>query len=177
MRPSTGPRLAALFPLALLLAFAARAEVTAAGPNGFVSQHQLIIDASPERVYGALTEEVHAWWDAVHSYSGDAANLYLEPRALGCFCETLPRGGSIAHMQVVYVDPGTALRMVGGLGPLQGMGATGAMEFRLTPAEAGTRLDYRYHVSGFGIASMAEPVDRVQLGQLERLKGYVEASP
>lgn len=73
-------------------------------------------------MYRALTEEVHAWWDAANSYSGDAANFYLEPRALGCFCEKLPGGGSIAHMQVVYVEPGAVLRMLGGLGPLQGMG-------------------------------------------------------
>lgn len=163
--------------LTLLLAFAARGEVTAAGPNGFVSQHRLTIMAPPARVYRALTEEVHAWWDASHSYSDDAANFYLEPRALGCFCEKLPRGGSIAHMQVVYVDPGVALRMVGGLGPLQGMGATGAMEFRLAATDHGAQLDYRYHVTGFGSGPMAEPVDQVQLGQLQRLKRYVEKSP
>jgi hypothetical protein len=125
-------------------------------------------------VYRALTEEVHAWWDAANSYSGDAANFYLEPRALGCFCEKLPGGGSIAHMQVVYVEPGAVLRMLGGLGPLQGMGATGAVEFRLSAAADGARVEYRYHVTGFGAESMAEPVDGVQLGQFERLKRYAE---
>jgi uncharacterized protein YndB with AHSA1/START domain len=175
MRRPSGPRLAAGLLLALL-ASTPRAEVTAAGPNGFISEHQLIIDAPPERVYRALTDEVHAWWDAAHSYSGDAANFYLEPSALGCFCEKLPGGGSIAHMQVVYVEPGVALRMLGGLGPLQGMGATGAMEFRLAAADDGARLNYRYQVTGFGSETMAGPVDRVQLGQLERLKRYVETS-
>jgi hypothetical protein len=73
-------------------------------------------------------------------------------------------------MQVVYVEPGAVLRMLGGLGPLQGMGATGAVEFRLSAAADGARVEYRYHVTGFG----AEPVDGVQLGQFERLKRYAE---
>lgn len=50
------------------------------------------------------------------------------------------------------------------------MGATGAVEFRLSAAADGARVEYRYHVTGFG----AEPVDGVQLGQLERLKRYAE---
>jgi hypothetical protein len=38
--------------------------------------------------------------------------------------------GGVRHMQVVYVDPGKTLRMIGGLGPLQSMAATGSMTVR-----------------------------------------------
>jgi hypothetical protein len=43
-------------------------------------------------------------------------------------------------------------------------------------ADGRTRLDYRYVVSGFapgGLVGLAEPVDQVQLGQLERLAAYL----
>ena len=155
-------------------------EVVAAGDGGFVSEHELLLSAPPDRVYQALTADVHRWWDPAHSYSGDAANFYLEARALGCFCEKLPDGGSIAHMQVAYARPGRTLRLIGGLGPLQGMGATGTMEFQLQPVESGTLLNYRYTVAGYspeGMSQLAEPVDRVQLGQLQRLKRYLDAAP
>ena len=154
------------------------AEVVAVAEGGFVSEHELLLGAPPDRVYAALTSEVHAWWDPAHSYSGDAANFYLEPRALGCFCEKLPDDGSIAHMQVAYAQPGKVLRLIGGLGPLQRMGATGTMEFELQRIEGGTLLKYRYSVVGFspeGMSGLAEPVDRVQLGQLQRLKSYLDS--
>ena len=48
------------------------------------------------------------------------------------------------------------------------------MSFNLEATEQGTRLDYRYVVNGRGVEEWAEPVDRVQGGQLARLKRYVE---
>ncbi len=48
------------------------------------------------------------------------------------------------------------------------------MSFNLEATEQGTRLDYRYVVNGRDVEEWAEPVDRVQGGQLDRLKRYVE---
>ena len=156
---------------------AARGEVVAVAADGFVSEHELVIQGAPARVFQALTDEVRAWWDGNHSWSGDAANFSLDARAGGCFCEVLPGGGSVEHMRVVFVQPGKLLRLAGGLGPLQGMGVSGAMDFALSATEEGhTRVRYRYVVNGFvpgGLEPMAEPVDRVQLGQLQRLAAYV----
>lgn len=155
------------------------AEVTAAAADGFVSEHTLVLEAAPARAYQVLTDEVAAWWDAAHSYSGEAANFSLDARAGGCFCEVLPDGGSVEHMRVVFAQPGRLLRMQGGLGPLQGMGVAGSMSFELSPDDAGrTVLRYRYAVSGSsvsGLEALAEPVDRVQLGQLTRLAEHLAA--
>jgi len=176
--PSTARTLSALLLLGgALHAPSGAAEVKVAGEGGFVSVHRLQIAAEPERVWTALTEEIARWWDAAHSYSGRAGNFYLEAEPLGCFCERLP-DGSVVHMQVVFIDAASrTLRLAGGLGPLQQMGATGAMTFKLSADDAGTVLDYQYVVQGFapgGMAALSEPVDRVQLGQLERLKAYAE---
>lgn len=155
------------------------AEVTASDDSGFVSEHELLLAASPERAYEALTAEVSSWWDAVHSYSGKATNFSLDARPGGCFCEALPNGG-VEHLRVVHAAPGKRLNLVGGLGPLQGMGVSGTMSFELVPADDDqTRLRYRYVVHGFypgGLKPLAGPVDQVQLGQLQRLQAYLAGS-
>lgn len=159
-----------------LLALAANAKVTAVSPAGFISEHTLDLPVNPARAYQALTQEIHLWWDASHSYSGQASNFTLDARPGGCFCEALPEGG-VEHMRVAHAAPGKRLNLVGGLGPLQGMGASGTMSFALEAHADGTRLRYRYAVTGYapgeGLAAMAEPVDRVQLGQLQRLQKYL----
>ena len=166
--------------MAVVLAMSASgrvgAEVTAAAASGFVSEHEVVMADSPARVFEALTDRIADWWDADHSYGGDAQAFYLEARALGCFCERLPEGGSVAHMQVSQALPGKRLVLLGGLGPLQQMGVVGAMTFELSEHAEGTLLSYRYVVSGYapgGLAAISEPVDRVQLGQLKRLQAFV----
>lgn len=157
------------------------AEVTARDAGGFAVSHQMTLAGDPERVFAALTEQIAKWWDADHSYSGQAENLYLEARAGGCFCERLPNGGSVEHMRVVFASPGRLLRLAGGLGPLQGMGASGTMDFQLSPAQStgdgATRLEFRYIVSGFapdGLGDIADPVDVVLGAQLARLASYLQ---
>lgn len=164
-----------------LLVFATagiRADIIDSAPHGFTSVHDVTIKASPDRVFTAMTSEVSKWWDPDHSYSGDAGNLSMQLEAGGCFCERLADGGIVEHLRVVFVRPGSLLRLSGGLGPLQTMGAAGSMEFRLEArGEGETLLKYKYVVGGYyadGLNSVAEPVDQVQLGQLLRLKRYVE---
>jgi uncharacterized protein YndB with AHSA1/START domain len=154
----------------------ANAVVTASGPSGFVSEHELSIAAPRQQVFRALTAEVGRWWDPAHSYSGVAASFSIDATAGGCFCERWD-GGSVAHMTVVFVEPDRQLRMQGGLGPLQSMAVSGTMTFVLDDEGAGTRLRYRYSVGGYapdGLERLAQPVDRVQFGQLRRLQHYVE---
>ena len=152
--------------------------MTSVADSGFVSEHELTLNGSPDRVFAALTDEVFAWWDASHSYSGVAANFSLDARAGGCFCEALPDGGSVEHMRVVFAQPGRQLRMQGGLGPLQAMAIHGSMVFSLEAIESDrTLLRYSYSVSGYlpgGLAGLAQPVDQVQLGQLQRLAAYLQ---
>jgi hypothetical protein len=90
-----------LAPLALASAVAgpAAAEVKSVTPNGFEVATAAEIAAPPDRVYAALGE-VGRWWRPSHTFSRDAANLSIELRAGGCFCERLKDGGSVQHLQV-----------------------------------------------------------------------------
>jgi uncharacterized protein YndB with AHSA1/START domain len=163
--------------ICLFLAAPAAAEVVDSAAGGFTSRTVVTIDAPPARVYEAFTAEIVRWWDPAHTWTGDAANLRLDPRAGGIFGEDLPEGGSVEHLRVLYADPGKLLRMGGGLGPLQGMAVAGALTVELAPREDGsTMLTLTYAVTGYspaGLADLAGPVDGVLTGQIERLARYL----
>ena len=165
--------------LIVALAGPAAAEVKSATPNGFEFVSIATIAAPADRVYSALGEVGH-WWSASHTFSRDAANLSLELRAGGCFCERLKDGGSVQQLQVVYATPGQGLRLRGALGPLQMEGVDGTLSWTLKPAEGGTSVTQSYVVGGYirsGMEQWAPRVDRVLDEQLQRLKNFVEGKP
>ena len=167
--------------LAGALAFAmvaspAAAEIVDAGANGFTIRETTHLAAGPGAVYDALIQPGQ-WWNSVHSFSGSAANFTFDARAGGCWCETLPGGGSAEHMHVVFADPGKVLRLRGGLGPMQGMAILGAMTWTLKPAGNETDLTLTYTAGGYdkdGFAELAKSVDGVLREQVSRLTLYVD---
>ena len=155
-----------------------KAEIVSASDAGFVVRHDVTLAADPDAIYAALINP-STWWDPAHSYSGDAANFRLSPTAGECFCETVPGGGSVEHLRVVYVQPGRTLRLAGALGPLQPLGVSGAMSWTITPDMPGgsARVVFEYAVGGYaegGLERWAEPVDGVVSQQLERLKARID---
>jgi hypothetical protein len=155
----------------------AAAEVVDSSPNGFTLKLAISIQAPPAGVYQSLIHHVGDWWSSAHTFSGDAHNLSIEERPMGCFCEKLPAGGSVRHMEVIYLAPGKALGLIGGLGPMQAMAVTGSMRFQISPAEGGSVLEVTYAVGGYlkaGLDALAKPVDGVLLEQITRLKNYTE---
>jgi uncharacterized protein YndB with AHSA1/START domain len=156
-----------------LIPSAAAAEVVSATPQGFEVKAQTTVAASPQAVW-AMLGRIGRWWNPAHSYSGKAANLRLDPRIGGCFCEMLAGGGGVEHMRVVYAAPGAMLRLHGGLGPLQGEGAAGALTWTLKAVPGGTEITQSYVVGGYirmGAEKLAPLVDGVMTEQLSRLAG------
>jgi len=166
--------------LACLLPLGAAAEVKDSGANGFTLENHAVVDATPDQAWDALVGHVGRWWPDDHTWWGDSANLTIEPRAGGCFCERAG-GRQARHLEVVFVDPGRTLRMTGGLGPLQGMGLHGVLEFRLAAAdEGGTRITLWYRAGGYSsddLSGFAPVVDRVQAQQLDGLVQFLRAGP
>ncbi len=162
--------------LALALAGTAAAQIADSAANGFTYKATLDLHAPPDTVYQRLLA-IGNWWSSGHTFSGDAHNMSIDARAMGCWCEKLPSGGAVRHMEIVNVMPGKMLVMSGGLGPLQFMAATGTMIFRLAPLDKGTKLDISYGVSGYfpaGTANLTGPVAGVLTEQFTRFQSYVE---
>ena len=160
----------------LLVALPAQSEVVASTDASFHIRIQLELPVPPGEAYNKFID-IGSWWDSNHTWFGDAAGLSIEPKAGGCFCE---RDGdrSALHMLVSYVNPGQEIKMVGGLGPLQGLGLHGAMSFRFVTVDGKHFLVHEYRVIGTvenGLKNLADVVDQVQRGQLDRLVAALSA--
>jgi uncharacterized protein YndB with AHSA1/START domain len=175
----------ALAVAALLFVFrgGAAAEVSDSSAGGFTLKFYLTVKAPPEEVYKKLVHNVGDWWSSQHTFSGDSHNLSIDAKPMGCFCERLPNGGGVRHMEVVNVAPGKTLVMLGGLGPFQSLATTGSMQIQISPAEGGSKLQVTYAVAGYlpagtyqpaGISSWADAADAMLKEQLTRLKNYAE---
>jgi len=167
--------------LALLMTQAGHAAVTDVASNGFTLVQSAEIAAPPDKIYAALIQPSR-WWSSDHTFSGNAANLSLDARAGGCFCETLTGGGSVQHLAVVYAVPGKTLRLVGMLGPFQGIAGNGVMTWTITPGSGGSKLDLTYQVAGYANVSLrgmgydawSKAADGMLAEQFERLKRSIE---
>lgn len=185
------PRQMLFAALALALTFApapALAEVASVSETGFVIRISTETPASKADAWRAMIAPFK-WWSSQHTYSGNAANLYIDAQASGCFCEKLPkptdapadqRIGSVEHMHVVYADPPQGvLRMVGGLGPLQSEAVHGTLTMVVQPRPEGARITWEYVVGGFSRTKfdvLAPLVDKV-LGEQLALLGAHLAPP
>ena len=157
--------------LALLASASAQAEIKSATPTSFEVERKAFVLATPDAVYTQIGR-IGEWWDPAHSYSGKAANLRLDLRAGGCFCENIGPGASVEHMRVVYADPKVGIRLSGGLGPLQKEAVIGTLSWTFKELGSGTEVTQNYIVFGYargGLQTMAAPVDKVLNGQFERL--------
>ena len=163
--------------LATVAATPAAAEVAASSDAGFVSHHEAEVPVPPAEVWDWMLRPGD-WWNSEHTYSGDAANMTIEPVAGGCFCETIPAenglpAGEVEHMRVVYVDPRVrTLRLSGGLGPLQAEALTGTLTMTVQPSATGSKIAWDYVVGGYArmpLKELAPVVDAVVGEQLSRL--------
>jgi uncharacterized protein YndB with AHSA1/START domain len=167
---------AAVSALASMAAERGSADVVNVANNGFEIHTMAHTAASPDKVYAALLQPAR-WWSSDHTFSGNAANLVLEARAGGCWCETLPNGGSVEHLRVVYVSPGKTLRLRGALGPFQGLAVDGVMTWSVKSAANGTDISLTYAIGGYakdGFEELSKAADQVLGQQIEQLKKLVD---
>lgn len=151
------------------------AEVKFVSASGFIVENSYEVDSTPQQVWEGLVNHVGDWWPSDHTWFGDAHNLILEARPGGCFCE-IDGDRQVEHMRISHVDPGRLLRMLGGLGPLQGMGMHGALDWQISSTGQRSKVTLSYRVSGVnpdGFSQLAPIVDQVQNQQLKGLIDYL----
>lgn len=159
------------------MAAVASANVVDSSASGFTVKLSMDVKGSPADVYSKFVHNVSDWWNPEHTFSGSAKNLSIDDKPMGCFCEKLPQGGGVRHLEVVYADPGKALTMIGGLGPMQSLATSGTMVITFGPSAGGTRVSMSYSVSGYlstGMNTWAAPADGMLTDQFTRLKKYAE---
>jgi uncharacterized protein YndB with AHSA1/START domain len=161
----------------ILLAASARigwSEARESHQGGFIVEQELVLPASPDDVYDAVTGDISGWWD--HSFSKAPKKLYIEAKPGGGFYEIFnDAGDGVLHATVNYAERGKRLIFTGPLGS-----AGHAMEFVVTyelkPDPAGTRLHLTCSASGEVEEGWNKGVDSVWHHFLfERLKPYIES--
>jgi len=164
-------RIAVLSISIAVIALPVSAEVKDASPSGFTVENTDFAPVDVATAWQALIGSVDSWWPKDHTWWGRASKLTIDARAGGCFCE-IAGGRQAQHMQVVFVEPRELLRMIGGLGPLQGLGLSGVLEWRLKAIDGGTRITLWYRAGGYtpdDLGKLAAVVDSVQAIQLSGL--------
>ena len=135
---------------------AAHAEVIAATPDHFTLKLEAESELSPDEVWDRLIDPAQ-WWLPDHSYSGDSANLSLDPRAGGLWREDWD-GGSVWHGKVLQAQPGQSLVLDAPFGPLQGMAINSVWTITLAPLETGgTKITFD-HVNNGTVSSKLDQV-------------------
>ncbi len=163
--------------LCALAPMSSQADVADSAPDGFTIKVANVIHAGPDAIYNRLVHNIGDWWSPEHTFSGDAHNLSIDDKAMGCFCEKLPNGGGARYAEIIMVMPGKMLVLSGALGPLQRLAVTGTLSFVILPMHDSSRLEVTYSVGGYlpgGLNVWAAPVDKALTEQVNRLKSYVE---
>jgi len=151
-------------------------EVLFLAETGFIVENKVVVTSSREDTWLKFSRDVDRWWPSDHTWWGEASTLSIDPNAGGCFCES-HGNKSAEHMRISFVEPTRVLRMLGGLGPLQGLGMYGALEWAFKDSDQGTEVTMTYKVNGIspgGFKALAPIVDKVQALQLSGLARYVD---
>ena len=156
------------------LASIASAEIVAASPDHYTLRHEANSSIAPEALWERLIRP-ETWWHPDHTYSGEAQNLSLTPRAGGLWLEAWA-GSSVEHGRVLTIMEGEMLRLDAPFGPLQGMGVQVVWTITLEAHEetGGTRIIFDEIANGSsasGLDAIAPAVDGVKQEAITRLAG------
>ena len=153
----------------------AEAKVLDSSGSGFTIENTATVAADARTVWDALVNHVDDWWPKDHSWFGKDGKFSIDARAGGCFCEKAGERSAL-HMTVGYVDPEHVLRLLGGLGPLAGMGLSGTLDWTLDSIPGGTKITLHYVAGGYtttDLKKFVQIVDQVQGVQLTGLATYL----
>lgn len=160
--------------LALGVSLTAQAEIVTASPDHFTLLLTAESELSPDEIWTRLIEPAD-WWQSDHTYSGDAANLSLDPVAGGTWREDWD-GGSVWHGTVLQVHDGKSLTLSAPFGPLQGLAVTSIWTIRLEPmGDGGTRIRFDHLTNGTAASNLEDLAPAVDFVKGEALKSLARA--
>ncbi|HEY4388209.1 MAG TPA: metalloregulator ArsR/SmtB family transcription factor [Ktedonobacteraceae bacterium] len=135
---------------------------------------EIVIKATPERVFAALTEDVSGWWDSEHC-TYKRGKMILEPEVGKRFYEDWGDGGEGALFGIVTLfEKNKVLEIEGAMGmekPVHGL-----IRYELVPQEGTTLLKFTHRAFG----DLKEDAERKYTGGWQdmlgvRLPAYLES--
>ncbi len=137
---------------------------------------EIVIDATPEEVWRALTEETNAWWLPDFHMMGEGSVVTFDARAGGQLVERTEPGGSLLWYTVQMCTPHVSLHLVGHIAPEWGGPATTMLRLGLEERDGGTVLVVQDATFGHTSAETAKSLeDGWRQLFTDGLKRYVEA--
>lgn len=137
------------------------------------------INASPDKVWKALTENIGDWWPNEFYAGGEAGkrNYIMEATPGGRMGETWDTGGGVLWGTVVTVEPSVRLQVLGVLFPNWGGPAQCYGTWELTATDGGTRLSYSE--SALGHVTEEGTAEKTQGWKFlwQVMKAYIEGKP
>jgi uncharacterized protein YndB with AHSA1/START domain len=108
-------------------------------------EQAVLIEATSEHVFEALTSDVGAWWS--HRFSAEAREVRLEPWVGGRFHEAFGANGEGAlYATITYIKHGEVLRLSGPMG-MPGP-VVGVIGYTLEPQGGATLLKLSHRIIG-----------------------------
>lgn len=155
------------------------AAVVAAGePKEFdvravTIEKEIVVAAPPLAAWNAFTGDVSGWWD--HHFSEKPLRLVIDRKPGGGFWEIFDKEGhGVKHAEVIYADPGKALRMRGPLG-FSGKAVDLVQTFKFTAEGDGTRIQFTLNALGQLDDDSIKALDGVWDHFLTQYQSYVAA--
>jgi uncharacterized protein YndB with AHSA1/START domain len=113
------------------------------GPDLHEIEFACELEASPGRVFSALTAEIGRWW--THRFR-QGSTVGFEPRIGGRFFEEWGPGSAALYATVTLIEPPARLRLSG---PMGMAGATAcSLEYLLAAIPGGSRLSLVHDIFG-----------------------------
>ncbi len=147
----------------------ANAEIVTATPDHFTLKLEAETELTTDEVWARLIDP-KSWWLPDHTYSGDSANLSIDPQAGGLWREDWD-GGSVWHGSVLRAEPGKVLVLNAPFGPLQDLAVTSVWTISLDAQEDGnTRITFDHVTNGTAASGLDELAPAVEYVKSEALK-------
>jgi hypothetical protein len=151
------------------------AQISTPPFGAFAFEQSVQVPLPPLEAYHRFLD-VDAWWD--HTFSGNPARFYIEPRPGGGFYEIFDEeGNGVLHATVIFVSEGKMLRMRGPLG-FSGYALDLVFTLEFSETEGGTRVDLDLRGMGELEEGWAEAIHGVWYHFLvERYLPYCRGTP
>ncbi|MCA8986129.1 MAG: SRPBCC domain-containing protein [Planctomycetaceae bacterium] len=134
----------------------------------------ILISATPERVWKAIANESSAWWPREFVTSKRTQRFVIEPVLGGRAFEDFGSGDGLVWYTVIGVDASRELIMAGHLLPPFGGPATTALRITLTAQRDGTLVKIRD--DRFGVLGGDSPVEGWRIVFESGLRDYLEST-